>query len=61
MIPRNRFRQGLCSLAGRYDNPIPTRLLSPIDGLKIPAQITMPEEDWTLKEGYKHRSKYGDS
>jgi hypothetical protein len=40
--PRNRF-QGLnsaslcCSLAGRYDNPIPTRCLAPIDCLKIPA------------------------
>jgi hypothetical protein len=48
MIPRNQSRQGLCSLAGRYDNPIPTRLLAPIDSLKIPAQITMPEEDWTM-------------
>ncbi len=28
----------LRSLAGRYDNPIPTRFLSPIDCLKIPAQ-----------------------
>jgi hypothetical protein len=27
----------LCSLAGRYDNPIPTRFLAPIDFLKIPA------------------------
>ncbi len=27
-----------CSLAGRYDNPIPTRLKAPIDCLKIPAQ-----------------------
>jgi hypothetical protein len=43
--PRNRF-QGincaiLCSLAvaGRYDNPIPTRFLAPIDCLKIPAQF----------------------
>ncbi len=27
----------LCSLAGRYDNPIPTRFLAPIDYLKIPA------------------------
>jgi hypothetical protein len=39
--PKNRF-QGtnsarLCSLAGRYDNPIPTRFLAPIDCLKIPA------------------------
>jgi hypothetical protein len=35
MEPRNRL-QGmnyacLCSLAGRYDNPIPTRFLAPID------------------------------
>ncbi len=42
MEPRNRF-QGmnsarLCSLAGRYDNPIPTLCLAPIDFLKIPAQ-----------------------
>jgi hypothetical protein len=26
----------LCSLVGRYDNPIPTRFLDPIDCLKIP-------------------------
>ncbi len=31
-IPRNQFRQ-----PGRYDNPIPTRFLSPTDCLKIPA------------------------
>jgi hypothetical protein len=41
----NRF-QGtnsarLCSLAGRYDNPIPTRFQAPIDCLKIPAQYDM--------------------
>jgi hypothetical protein len=29
---------GLCSLADRYDNRIPTRFLAPIDCLKIPAQ-----------------------
>ncbi len=39
--PKNRF-QGtnsarLCSLAGRYDNPIPSLFLAPIDCLKIPA------------------------
>jgi hypothetical protein len=28
----------LCSLAGQYDNPIPTRFLAPLDCLKIPAQ-----------------------
>ncbi len=36
LIPRNEFRQP-CSLAGRYDNPIPLRFLAPIDCLKIPA------------------------
>jgi hypothetical protein len=39
--PRNRFQiinsASLCSLAGRYDNPIPTRFLAPTDCLKIPA------------------------
>ncbi len=29
----------LCSLVGRYDNPIPTRFLAPINCLKIPAQF----------------------
>ncbi len=29
----------LCSLAGRYDNPLPLRFLAPIDFLKIPAQF----------------------
>ncbi len=41
MEPRNRFQgmnsASLCSLVGRYDNPIPTRFLAPIDCLKIPA------------------------
>ncbi len=32
----------LCSLAGRYDNPIPPRFQAPIDFLKIPAQATQP-------------------
>jgi hypothetical protein len=35
-IPRNNSAS-LCSLADWYDNPIPTRFLAPIDGLKIPA------------------------
>ncbi len=26
----------VCNLAGRYENPIPTRFLAPIDFLKIP-------------------------
>ncbi len=41
MEPRNRY-QGMNSASlcnpGRYDNPIPTRFLGPIDSLKIPAQ-----------------------
>jgi hypothetical protein len=40
--PRNRFQgrnsASLCSLTGRYVNPIPPRFLAPIDSLKIPAQ-----------------------
>ncbi len=43
MGPRN-WCQGmnsasLCSLAGRYENPIPPRCLAPIDFLKIPARM----------------------
>ncbi len=46
MEPWNRF-QGmnsaiLCSLAGRYDNPIPPQFLAPIDSLKIPALAPRP-------------------
>ncbi len=41
MEPRNRCQginsASLCSLAGRYDNPIPTPCLAPIYFLKIPA------------------------
>jgi hypothetical protein len=44
MEPRNRFQEmnssSLCRLADRYDNPIPTLFLAPIDCLKIPAQDT---------------------
>jgi hypothetical protein len=28
---RNEFRQPVCSLAGRYDNPLPLRFLAPKD------------------------------
>ncbi len=39
--PKNRFQginyASLCSLAGRYENLIPTRFLAPIDCLKISA------------------------
>jgi hypothetical protein len=42
--PRNQFQgidsASLCSLAGRYDNHIPTRFLAPIDCVKILAQAT---------------------
>ncbi len=41
MEPRNRFQgmhsASLCSMAGRYDNPLPPRCLAPIDSLKVPA------------------------
>jgi hypothetical protein len=41
---KNRFQRidsaSLCSLAGRYVNTIPTRFLTPIDCLKIPAQLS---------------------
>jgi hypothetical protein len=40
--PQNRFQEmnsaSLCSLAGRYDNPLPPRFLAPIDFLEIQAQ-----------------------
>ncbi len=31
---------GICSLAGRYDNPVSTRCLARIDCSKIPAQLS---------------------
>ncbi len=38
-------------MAGRYDNPIPTRFLVPIDCLKIPAQSAghegLPPIEWS--------------
>jgi hypothetical protein len=47
---RNRFHgidsASLCSLAGRYDNPIPTRLLAPIDCSKIPELIEESRGRW---------------
>ncbi len=43
MEPRNRFQginsASLCSLAGRYDNPIPTRCLAPIDFFKNSSSV----------------------
>ncbi len=51
MEPRNRFQginsTSLCSLAGRYDNPFPTRFLAPVDCLKIPA-LTRPWQFWYM-------------
>ncbi len=38
----------LCSLAGRYDNPIPPRFLAPIDFLKIPAQHSLKSDTSSL-------------
>jgi hypothetical protein len=34
----------LCSLAGRYDNPIPTRFIDPIDCSEIPALLLQGSE-----------------
>jgi hypothetical protein len=42
----------LCSLADRYDNPLPPPLLAPIDSLKIPALHA--------KKGARHISDGGD-
>jgi hypothetical protein len=64
MEPRNRYHgidsASLCSLAGRYDNPIPTRFLAPIDCLKIPAlylglpliQMPTKQKICTSKQGH---------
>ncbi len=47
MEPRNRFQRinsaSLCSLAVRYDNPIPSWFLDTIDRLKVPAQTTQKQ------------------
>jgi hypothetical protein len=32
----------LCSLTGKYNSPIPTRFLAPVDCLKIPALFSLP-------------------
>jgi hypothetical protein len=48
----------LCSLAGRYDNPIPPRFLAPIDFLKIPAQgATTPPPSTRGKAGRNHMNE----
>jgi hypothetical protein len=51
--PRNRFQgigsAGLCSLAGRYGNPIPTWFLATIDCSKFPAQL-LDLADWQITD-----------
>ncbi len=42
------FRSHSASLAGLYDNPIPTRFLTPIDCSKIPAQLMLQACDIIL-------------
>jgi len=42
----------LCGLAGRYDNPIPTRFRAPIDCSKFPALLVAGDGEYS-KEG-KH-------
>jgi hypothetical protein len=43
--PRNPFQEidsaSLCRLAGRYDNPVPTRFLASKDCSKIPPQVML--------------------
>ncbi len=56
----NRF-QGIksaspCSLVGRYDNPIPTRFLVPIDFLKIPAQSRKLKSRYGAKNRFQEPS-----
>jgi hypothetical protein len=65
MGARNRFQgmnsSSLCSLAGRYDNPLPPRFLAPIDSLKIQALASAPVKfslrriPWAGTEGFYAR------
>ncbi len=50
---RNGFRQPMYSLACRYDNPIPTRFLAPLDCSKIPAQF---RKSWCRGDSYNQGS-----
>ncbi len=56
MEPRNRCQginsASLCSLAGRYDNPIPSRCLAFIDFLKIPALLFDQNSVFDLFSGH---------
>jgi hypothetical protein len=55
MGPGNQFQginsASLCSLAGRYDNPIPPRFLAPINCLKIPAQVRQHQQTQQEHQG----------
>jgi hypothetical protein len=58
MEPRNRFQginsASLYSRAGRYDNPIPTRCLAPIDFLKHSSSAFRRQEG--ARNGVSHYS-----
>jgi hypothetical protein len=48
----------LCSLAGRYENPIPPRCLAPIDFLKIPAlNILLSNRKIMFNRFFKKKNK----
>ncbi len=55
---------GLCSLAGRYDNPIPTRFLAPIDCFKNSSSVSkhmdrqIGTSDTALVKGIMSRDEY---
>ncbi len=62
MGPRNWFQgmnsASLCSLAGRYDDPIPPQFLAPIDFLKFPAQLF---EKYSKKRNKREQKKNKES
>ena len=49
----------LCSLTGRYDNPIPTRFLAPIDCLKK-FQLRIPLAALLVGDGLLHGEEVDD-
>jgi hypothetical protein len=67
MGPQNQFQgmnsASLCSLAGQYDNPLPSQFLAPIDSSKIPAQtilqtfpvVAVLDEPYSAKPAQLHR------
>jgi hypothetical protein len=63
MEPGNRFQglnsASLCSLAGRYGNPFPSRFLSPMDCLKIPALNIHNANTVVLEEITRQRQYIG--